>query len=131
MWACAMTATHTLEADIHADAGKKSTLADCGRINTFMEQTEFYSMTPRDDLAAGSTNWVLAKPGDCYTAYTYAYSASMGIKSLVAGTYDLMWFDTLDGGVVRQSQVPVPWGNVSWKKPATMSNEVTLYVKRQ
>jgi hypothetical protein len=100
-------------------------------INTFMEQTDFYKMTPRDDLADGSTNWVLARPGDCYIAYTYGYAEAMGVKSLVAGTYDLMWFDTLDGDVVRQSDVSVPWGNGAWKKPASMSDEIVLYVKRQ
>ncbi|MHC4542042.1 MAG: hypothetical protein ACYS74_20015, partial [Planctomycetota bacterium] len=58
MWSCAMTGTHTLEAYIGADRASADTLADAGRINTFMEQTEFYKMNPRDDLAAGSTKWV-------------------------------------------------------------------------
>ena len=131
MWSCAMTATHTLEAYLHADNGNKKTLRECGLINRFMEQTEFYRMTPRDDLADGSTNWVLAKPGDCYIAYTYEYADAMGIKSMVAGSYDLTWCDTLEGDVVRQSEVSVPWGNVNWKKPASMSDEIALYVKRQ
>jgi len=131
MWSCALAGIHTLEAYLHADSGDKATLKECGRINTFMEQTDFYKMTPRDDLATGSTNWVLAKPGDCYIAYTYAYSDAMGIKSLVAGAYDLLWFDTRDGDVVRQSDVSVPWGNVTWKKPAAMSDEIALYVKRR
>ena len=131
LWACAMTGTHTLEAYIGADRASEDTLADAGRINTFMEQTEFYKMNPRDDLATGSTNWVLANPGDCYIAYTYDYSDSMGVKSMIAGTYDLMWFDTLDGDVVRQSDVSVSWGDVTWSKPAAMSSEVALYIKRQ
>ncbi|MHC4173753.1 MAG: hypothetical protein ACYST5_12535 [Planctomycetota bacterium] len=130
MWSCAMTGTHTLEAYIGADRASADTLADVGRINTFMEQTEFYKMNPRDDLVAGSTNWVLANPGDCYIAYTYDYSDSMGVKSMVAGTYDLMWFDTLDGDVVKQSNVSVSWGDVTWSKPASMSSEVALYIKR-
>lgn len=131
MWACAMTGTHTLEAYLHADSGNKTTLKECGYINQFMEQTEFYKMSPRDDLANGSTNWVLAKPGDCYIAYTYEYKDAMGIKSLVAGDYDLLWFNTLNGKTVRQLGVTVPWGNVTWKKPATMSDELVLYVKRR
>ncbi len=55
----------------------------------------------------------------------------MGIKNMTAGTYDLMWFDTRDGDVVRQSDVSVPWGDVTWSKPASMSSEVALYIKRQ
>jgi hypothetical protein len=130
MWSCAMTGMHALEAG--HDVLRRYKLLDAdGLIAKFMEQTEFHNMKPHDELADGSTKWVLANPGDCYIAYTYDYSDSMGVKSMVAGTYDLMWFDTLDGDVVKQSDVSVPWGDVTWSKPASMSSEVALYIKRQ
>ncbi len=132
MWSCAMTGMHCLEAYHHAgDASHENTLRDDGRINTFMEQTDFHKMKPRDDLAAGSTKWVLANPGDSYIAYTYDYSGPMGIKSMTAGTYDLMWFDTVDGDTVKQTGVSVSSGNVTWGKPGSVGNEVALYIKRQ
>ena len=132
MWSCAMTGMHTLEAYHHADkASDENKLKDDGRINVFMEQTDFYRMKPRDDLAAGSTRWVLANPGDSYIAYTYDYSGPMGIKSMTAGTYDLKWFDTVDGDTVIQTGVSVPTGDVTWNKPNSMSNEIALYIKRQ
>jgi len=132
MWSCAMTGMHCLEAYHHADrASDENTLKDDGRINTFMEQTDFHTMKSRDDLAAGSTRWVLADPGYSYIAYTYAYSESMGVKSMTAGMYDLTWFDTLDGDTVRQKGIPAASGDVTWSKPSSMSNEIALYIKCQ
>ncbi len=132
MWSCAMTGMHCLEAYHHAgDPSHEKTLADDGRVNTFMEQTDFHTMRPRDDLAAGSTTWVLANPGNSYIAYTYDYSGSMGVKGMTAGKYDLMWFDPVDGDTVTQNGVSVPTGDTTWIKPDTIGSEVALYVKRQ
>ena len=74
---------------------------------------------------------MVANPGDSYIAYTYDYSGPMGIKSMTAGTYDLKWFDTVDGDTVIQTGVSVPTGDVTWNKPNSMSNEIALYIKRQ
>jgi hypothetical protein len=131
MWSCAMAGVHTLEAYHHADEGSEGTLRDDGRINAFMEQTDFHVMKPRDDLAAGSTKWVLANPGDSYVAYTYDCSGPMGLKDMAAGTYDLLWFDTVDGDAVTQAGVSVPSGEAAWSKPESLGNEVALYVKRK
>lgn len=132
MWSCAMTGVHCLEAYHHAgDPSHEKALRDDGRINTFMQQTNFHKMKPRDDLAAGSTRWVLANPGDSYIAYTYDYSGPMGVMSLATGTYDLKWFDTVDGDTVIQTGVSVPSGDVTWSRPDSMSNEIALYIRRQ
>ncbi|MBL7185758.1 MAG: hypothetical protein ISS70_05480 [Phycisphaerae bacterium] len=132
MWSCAMTGMHCLEAYHHAgDASHEKTLADDGRINRFMEQTDFHKMKSRDDLAAGSAKWVLANPGSSYIAYTYDYSGPMGIKDMTAGRYNLKWFDPVDGDTVTQAGVSVSSGNVTWSKPDSMGSEVALYVKRQ
>jgi len=131
MWSCAMTGMHCLEAYHHAgDPKHEKTLADDGRINTFMEQTDFHKMKPRDDLASGSTKWVLANPGNSYIAYSYNCSGPMGIKGMTGGKYNLMWFDTVDGETVSQTGVSVSSGNVTWSKPDSMGSEVALYVTR-
>jgi len=126
-----MAGIHTLEAYHHADTSSESTMRDVGRIKTFMQQTDFYKMKPRDDLAAGSTKWVLANPGESYIAYTYNYAGPMGLKGMTAGTYDLKWFDTVDGDEVTQTGVSVSVGDVTWDKPDSMGSEVALYVKRR
>jgi len=132
MWSCAMTGMHCLEAYHHAgDASHENTLRDDGRINSFMEQTDFHRMKPRDDLAAGSTKWVLANPGNSYIAYTYNYTGPMGVKRMTAGAYDLKWFDTVDGDMVTQTGVSVSSGEATWTKPSSMGSEVALYIKRK
>ena len=99
-------------------------------INRFMEQTDFHKMKSRDDLAAGSTKWVLANPGSSYIAYTYDYSGKMGVEGMTAGKYNFMWFDTIDGDTVTQTDVSVSSDNVTWSKPDSMGSEVALYIKR-
>ena len=109
---------------------REKTLEDNGRINTFMEQTDFHKMKSRDDLAAGSTKWVLANPGSSYIAYTYDYSGTMGVRDMTAGKYDLMWFDPVDGDTVTQKDVSVSSGDATWTKPDTIGNEVALYISK-
>jgi len=128
-WSCAMTGMHTLEAG-HDVVRRQNLLAADGNIARFMEQTDFYRMTSRDDLAAGSTKWVLARPGSSYIAYTYDYSGPMGIRNMTAGTYDLTWFDATDGNTVTQSGVSVRSGDVTWPKPASRGSEIALYICR-
>jgi hypothetical protein len=132
MWSCAMTGLHCFEAYHHAgDPKHEATLADDGRINKFMEQTDFHTMKPHDELAAGSTKWVLANAGKSYIVYTYDYSGRMGVKGMTAGKYDLMWFDPTDGDTVMQSGVSVSGGDATWSKPDSIGDEVALYVKRR
>lgn len=129
-WSCAMTGMHALEAG-HDVLRRQRLLSADGLIAKFMEQTDFYRMTSQDDLAAGSTRWVLANPGNSYIAYTYDYSGPMGLKSMTAGTYDLKWFDTVHGNMVTQTGVAVSSGDVTWVKPDSIGNEVVLYIKRR
>ncbi len=132
MWSCAMTGMHCLEAYHHAaDPSHEETLADDGRINAFMERTDFHKMRPRDDLAAGSTKWVLADPGNSYIAYAYDSSGPMGVKGIAAGEYSLTWFDPVDGDTVTLSGVSVSAGDAAWAKPDKIGGEVALYIKRQ
>ncbi len=129
MWSSAMAGLHTLEAYHHADKGNDTTLMQDGFINTFMEQTDIHKMTPRDDLAAGSTKWVLANPVESYIAYTYDYRDEMGVKGMRKGICDLHWFDTVTGTQVTEENVEVDWGDATWKKPDDFSNEVVLHIQ--
>jgi len=119
---------HALEAGHDAERRQQLLKAD-GLIVKFMEQTDFYKMKSRDDLVAGSTKWVLANPGNSYIAYTYDYSGPMGVKVQTSGTYDLLWFDTVDGYTVKQTGVSVSSSDATWTRPASIGNEVALYIK--
>jgi hypothetical protein len=136
-WACALAGMHALEAQHSASRpGRDEWLADDGRLAAFMEPTDFYRMRPSDDLAAGSTKWVLAAqkgsngPGESYIAYTYDASGPIGIRNLPAGTYDLLWFDTVSGNEVTQKGVSAS-GEANWEKPDGIGQEVAVYVKRR
>jgi hypothetical protein len=130
MWAAAMAGLHTLEAYHPVDRTTDATLRDDGRVGAFLERTDVHRMKPRDDLAAGSTRWVLAHPGESYVAYTYDASGPMGVKGLPGGSYDLTWFDTVDGRTVTQAGVAVSPGDATWPKPESLGREVALYVRR-
>jgi hypothetical protein len=71
MWSAAMAGIHTLEAQHYANKPHDARLREDGLLASFMERTDFYKMKPQDDLATGSTRWVLANPGESYIAYTY------------------------------------------------------------
>lgn len=127
-WAAVMAGMHNLEAQHKADrAAHEPRLREHGYIARFMEQTDFHRMKPRPDLAAGSTRWVLANPGHSYIAYTDNYANPVAIKDLPAGSYDLLWLDTIDGKTARQHGI----SSVAFEKPASFSNEIAVYIKRK
>jgi hypothetical protein len=128
-WSSVMTGQHSMESG--HDVLRRGNLLDAdGHVARFMEQTDFHTMRPSDSLAAHSTKWVLASPGHSCIAYTYAYDAAMGIEDLPAGSYRLMWLDTVSGQTVTRENVSVAGGEARWEKPSGFGNEVALYVKR-
>ncbi len=131
-WAAVMAGLHNLEAQHKADrAAHEPRMREHGFIARFMEQTDFYRMKPRPELAAGSTRWVLANPGKSSIAYTDNYGKPVSVKDLPAGSYDLLWLDTVDGKTVWQRGVAVPGAGASFEKPAAFSNEVAVYIRRK
>ena len=131
-WACVLAGVHALEAQHNAARREgRERIADDGRVVAFMEQTDWHTMRPHDHLAAGATKWVLANPGTSYIAYSYDCAGPMGLKDLAAGTYDLLWFDTVSGRMVKQPGVRVAAGGASWNKPESLGREIALYVRRQ
>ncbi len=131
MWSCAMAGMHTFEALHPVYKTREETLADDGRIATFMERTDFHAMAPRDDLAEGSAKWALANPDESYIVYTWDYDGPMGVKDLIEGTCDLLWFDTVTGRFAEQPGVAVEAGANAWAKPEGLGKEIALYVKRK
>ena len=107
----------------------RETFLDDGRIRTFMEGTDFYRMSPKSELKAGSTLYVLAYEPDSFIAYSPDASKNMGLCKLQAGTYLLRWFDTANGNSVEQITV-LSAGDLSWPRPSGIGKEAALYVKR-
>lgn len=131
IWSAALAGLHCLEAQHKADRPNHAyLLRDDGLLAAFMQQTEFHTMKPRDELTAGSTKWVLANPGVAYIAYSYAVTGPMGVKQLAAGNYEVLWFDPATGKQVSQAVSVAEAGTITWTKPDGLGNEIALAIKR-
>ena len=85
------------------------------------------TLAPRDDLAHGATQWVLANPGTAYIAYS-TNAGAMGLKGVVAGDYYFRWLDIPSGTIVQQTNVAVSAGDRSWARPAGIGDEAAVYI---
>jgi hypothetical protein len=130
-WACALAGMHALEAQLNvARQDRRDRILDAGKVVAFMEQTDWYRMKPAStELAAGSTRWVLASPGQSYILYTYNYKEGMGLRELPAGRYELLWFDAVTGAEERRV-VSHSGGTAQWEKPQKFGEEIAIYLRR-
>ncbi|MFQ5668672.1 MAG: PKD domain-containing protein, partial [Candidatus Binatia bacterium] len=127
-WAAAMggaTIMH-LRWDIASTA--VADLEDCGRLVRFMESTNFNEMEPRDDLAFGGTQYVMASSSDSYILYASSLAGEIGVRSITSGTYDFHWFDIRTGTVVDQTGVVVAGGDSTWPRPSQIGTELAVWI---
>lgn len=95
----------------------------------FMEATRYQEMEPDDSRAFGSTEWVLATDANSYILYTRQGDSDPGLTNMEAGTYDLLWLDTVSGEQVQQNSVDVDAGDQTWTPPSIIGNELALYIQ--
>ncbi len=129
-WAAATTGSHVMVYQMDIASSAIADMEDLGRLRTFMESTDFYTMEPRDDLATGDTDYVLAREGKSYIVYAGSGSAALGLQDFFAGTYDLRWHDIPSGSEIVQEGVPLDAGAQSWTRPAGIGSETAVYVLR-
>ena len=128
-WAIAMGGAYVMVSGWDIAATSKQDLEDCGRLVRFMERTDFQELAPRDDLAHGGTEYVLAQPPDSYILYASSLSGEIGVSGIDAGPYSFRWFDASNGNTVEQSEVTVPAGNVTWPRPAGIGTELAVWIQ--
>ena len=129
-WACAMGGAYVMVFAMDIATTAESDLEDCGRLVRFFESTNFYEMSPHDELRYDGTKYVLALPGNSYIAYTPALRGKIGLRDMTAGTYEFYWFDCVTGKQVRQAKVNVDAGNQTWSKPRGIGSELAVYIRR-
>jgi hypothetical protein len=129
-WAIATGGAYAMILGMDIASTPMSDLEDCGRLVNFMESTTFNDMAPHDELAFGGTQYVLALPGQSYIAYTSNLSGDLGIKNILAGTYNFTWFDPTDGTSIGQQDVDITAGDQTWPKPGGIGSEVAVYIYR-
>ncbi len=126
VWAIAMGGAYSMLLYMDIASTSVSDLQTCGHLVGFMEATRFNETAPADALARGNTLYVLADPGEVYLAYGDS-GVSLGLN-MIAGAYDVKWFDTIDGDLVDSGRRTVGTGDQTFAKPAGIGAEAVLYL---
>jgi len=88
---------------------------DCARLMDFMESIRLNETSLLDELARGSTDYVLANPGAVYIAYGDS-GDSLGIN-LEAGNYLVQWYDPVDDDLIDEGIQQLSAGDQTFIKP--------------
>jgi hypothetical protein len=129
-WAAAMGGAYVMVLGMDIAGTAKSDLEDCGRLVRFFEATDFARMTPHDELAATDTEYVLARPGHSYLAYSAKRTGRMGLRKMAEGAYDFTWLDCAMGNQVEQRNVRVAGGEQSWAAPRGIGQETAVWIRK-
>ena len=130
-WAAAMAGAYVMVLGMDIASTPVGDLEDCGRLVRFFERTNFDEMSPHDELAAGDTEYVLARPGHSYIAYSGRLKSAMGVKGLEPGRYDLLWYDCATGKAIERKRVEVGGGEVAFPRPDGIGPEAALHLRRR
>jgi len=128
-WACAMAGAYVMVLGMDIEHTDRNDLEDCGRVVRFMEAVDLCGMAPHDELAAGDTQYVLARPGAVYIAYSSHASRSLGLRGVPAGDYALTWLDCATGRTVKATSNVEGDGPRTWPVPDGLGKEVALRVE--
>ncbi len=127
IWAIAMGGGYSMILGMDIASTPVEDLRICGRLVRFMEATRFNLTSPRDDLARGDTDYVLAAPGHVYIAYADS-GGKLGLL-VTAGSYRLRWFDPVKGNWVVGGDRDLKAGEMAFAKPAGFADEAVLYLE--
>lgn len=128
LWAVALAGAYVMVLGMDIATTPVGDLEDCGRLVRFLESTPFERMEPRDDLAAGDAEYVLARPDVGYILYSSHAPGAVGLKALPAGTYRLRWIDAASGAEAAQEVVVPASAEWTWARPERIGPELALYV---
>lgn len=128
-WAAAMAGAYVMAIGWDIASTPVEDLEGCGRLVEFMEATPLERMSPHDELAAASTDYVLAAPGEGWVLYAADAPGGLGVRDLPAGTYDLTWLDIPSGRRVERTGVEEPGGTAVWERPAGVGPEAAVFVR--
>jgi hypothetical protein len=105
-------------------------LRQCRTLQAFFEASDFYTMSPHDELKHGETKHVLADPGRSYIAYGDSVNTVLGVKGLEAGDYEITWLDCISGERRSMAQKIAKAGDVPFKKPEGFGRECAAWIRR-
>ncbi len=129
-WTSALAGAYVMAYEMDIAGTPIADLEDLGRLRRFMESTDFYTMEPRDELAAGDTLHVLARTGKSYILYAHRGRKALRLRNFAAGSYRRRWLDIPSGREVVEEHVALRAGAQSWTRPAGIGAEAAVYVLR-
>jgi hypothetical protein len=127
IWAIGMGGGYSMILGMDIASTPIGDLQACGRLVRFMEATHFNRTSPRDDLARGDTDYVLAAPGQVYIAYGDS-GGKLGLL-VTAGSYRVRWFTPMSGDWVDEEDRDLGAGEQLFAKPAGFADEAVLYLE--
>jgi hypothetical protein len=128
-WAVAMAGLMPMLLQMDVASTPVESLNQCRTLQRFFESTDFYTMSPHDELAGGQTKYVLANPSRSYIAYGDAVGSSLGLKGLPAGTYRVDWLDCVSGQRRSAVQEVTRAADVGFQKPADFGRECAAWIR--
>jgi hypothetical protein len=128
-WAVAMGGLMPMLLRMDIASTPTEALEQCKYLTTFFEQTDFWTMSPHDELAHGETKYVLARPGRSYIAYGNQVQVSLGLQGLSAATYQVDWLDCQSGKTSRSEQDVAASGDATFRKPAQFGLQCAAWIR--
>lgn len=127
IWAIAMGGGYSMILGMDIESTPVADLQACGHLVRFMESTRFNRTSPRDDLARGDTDYVLACPGQVYIAYGDS-GGKLGLN-VAAGRYRVRWFNPVSGDWADEEDRSLADGEQLFARPAAFADEAALYLE--
>jgi CubicO group peptidase (beta-lactamase class C family) len=126
-WAVAMGGVMPMVLQMDIAGTPVEALQQCRHLQKFFEATDFYTMTPQDELKHGG-KYVLADAGRSYIAYTDAAAGALGIQAAPAGRCELAWLDCVSGRTFKQTVMVERAGNRTFEKPKDFGAECAVWI---
>ena len=128
-WAVAMGGVMPMLLRMDIAATPVEILHQCRFLQEFFEATDFYALSPHDELKHDGTRYVLADPGRSYIAYADDLSGKMGIRNLGAGEFAVTWMDCRTGRTVDRIPETSGDGDQSFDKPPEIGRECVAWIR--
>ncbi len=127
-WAVAMAGVHVV-IPVKTSGKDSSEIEKSNRIlKSFMENSFFNYVSPKDELAFEGSKYVLGNQGSVYIIYSPEAGKKIGIKSITKGKYDLKWLDCKTGKTLEGKFEISETNHYIWDIPDQMGEEVALYL---
>lgn len=131
IWASAMAGSYVMPIDWDIVSTPKKRLKECGYLVQFMEPTMLLPMRPHDELAEGSTQFVMGDLDQMnFILYSRQRGSTLALKQSVQGPYLLRWLDTISGEILEE-ELDFGTGTSSFNVPNHFSSEIALYMEKR